>query len=313
MDELERLVKRLAPSEDGGGDSGGDDNSSDDAKKDDEVAKNDGDSKDDDEQTELAGHKRLAAAWFGKNGVGRGGGVNREQFTAFVRDLRLDVKTVECRLYSRSIRFDEEENELATNRRGWLEWVGLGGGGGGGGGRANGSAAKAEEAGKDGGGGDGDGSGWWSRYKNDTISMADLALTLVSTCHPREMPVFLARVQAIQKKRKQIPLRDALLLHEVLEDHAQDLEDALGMYSKASSGGAVTATDFARAAKVISGKELSPECVWLVFKMFDRGADGRLEHDELIEATHDRLRSLPGRRESPNSVASFVQCVRGDP
>lgn len=37
----------------------------------------------------------------------------------------------------------------------------------------------------------------------------------------------------------QIPLKDALLLHEVLEDHAQDLEDALGMYSKASSGGAV--------------------------------------------------------------------------
>lgn len=29
--------------------------------------------------------------------------MNREQFTAFVRDLRLDVKTVECRLYSRSM------------------------------------------------------------------------------------------------------------------------------------------------------------------------------------------------------------------
>ncbi|CAN0013752.1 unnamed protein product [Ectocarpus fasciculatus] len=312
VDELERLVKRLAPSEDGDGGSGGDDGSSVVAKKGGD-AKNDGDSKDEG-QTKLTGHKRLAAAWFGKNGVGgsSGGGVNREQFTAFVRDLRLDVKTVECRLYSRSIRFDEGEEEPATNRRGWLAWIGLGGGGGGGG-RADGSPAAKAEAAKDGGGGEGEGAGWWSRYKNDTISMADLALTLVSTCHPREMPVFLARVQAIQKKRKQIPLRDALLLHEVLEDHAQDLEDALGMYSKASSGGAVTSTDFARAAKVISGKELSPECVWLVFKMFDRGADGRLEHDELIEATHDRLRSLPGRRESPNSVARFVQCVRGDP
>lgn len=29
--------------------------------------------------------------------------MNREQFKAFVRDLRLDVKTVECRLYSRSM------------------------------------------------------------------------------------------------------------------------------------------------------------------------------------------------------------------
>ncbi|CAM9369209.1 unnamed protein product, partial [Hapterophycus canaliculatus] len=71
--------------------------------------------------------------------------------------------------------------------------------------------------------------------------------------------------------------------------------------------------DFARAAKVISGKELSSACVWLVFKMFDKGADGRLEHDELIEATHERLRRLPGQRESIGKFARFVQCVRGDP
>lgn len=70
--------------------------------------------------------------------------------------------------------------------------------------------------------------------------------------------------------------------------------------------------DFARAAKVISGKELSPECVWLVFKIFDRGADGKLDHDELIEATRERLRRLPGQRDSPASVARFAQCARGD-
>ncbi len=69
--------------------------------------------------------------------------------------------------------------------------------------------------------------------------------------------------------------------------------------------------DFARAARVISGKELSSECVWLVFKMFDREGDGRLEHDELIEATRERLRQLPGQRDSPGKMASFVQCARG--
>ena len=46
---------------------------------------------------QLTGHRRLAAAWFGEDGAGS---VPREQFAAFVRDLRLDVKTVECRLYS---------------------------------------------------------------------------------------------------------------------------------------------------------------------------------------------------------------------
>lgn len=55
----------------------------------------------------LTGHKRLEAAWFGKDGDGNGGGggkeVPREQFLTFVRDLRMDVKTVECRLYSRSM------------------------------------------------------------------------------------------------------------------------------------------------------------------------------------------------------------------
>ena len=49
---------------------------------------------------QLTGHKRLAAAWFGEDGAGS---VSREAFAAFVRDLRLDVKTVECRLYSRAM------------------------------------------------------------------------------------------------------------------------------------------------------------------------------------------------------------------
>ncbi|CAM9861793.1 unnamed protein product [Scytosiphon promiscuus] len=304
-EELQRLVKRLAPPEDEDGDGG--------------------DSKGKDDQT---GHKRLMDAWFGKQGGaggkakgkeeggGSGGGgeegirvVAREKFAAFVRDLRMDVKTVECRLYSLSIRVDEDEAKApATKRRGWLAWAGLGG--------SDRRGGKSPRVGHGAGGGDdpaadGAGSGWWTRYEHETISMADLALTLVSACHPRDMPMFLTRVQAIQKKRKQIPLKDALLLHEVLEDHAEDLEDALGMYSKASSGGAVEMADFARAAKVISGKELSPECVWLVFKMFDKGADGRLEHDELIEATHERLRRLPGQRESIGKAARFVQCVRG--
>ena len=45
---------------------------------------------------------------------------------------------------------------------------------------------------------------WWSRYENETISMSDLVLTLVSTCHPREMPALLTRVQAIRKKKAQV-------------------------------------------------------------------------------------------------------------
>lgn len=45
-------------------------------------------------------HKRLTAAWFGEDGKGS---VPREEFAAFVRHLRLDIKTVECRLYSRYV------------------------------------------------------------------------------------------------------------------------------------------------------------------------------------------------------------------
>ncbi|CAN0565991.1 unnamed protein product [Laminaria digitata] len=70
--------------------------------------------------------------------------------------------------------------------------------------------------------------------------------------------------------------------------------------------------EFARAAKIVSGKDLRPECVWLVFKMFDSAGDGRLQHGELCGATHDRLRRLPGQRDSPNALTRFVQCVRGD-
>lgn len=102
-----------------------------------------------------------------------------------------------------------------------MAWIGLGGG------RSSRASPSSSSSGSEAGGGDGhihvhgddgdDGdagdeegsaaaAGWWSRYEHETISMADLALTLVSTCHPRDMPVFLARVQAIQKKRKQASL-----------------------------------------------------------------------------------------------------------
>lgn len=52
------------------------------------------------EAAQLAGHKRLVAKWFGEDGKGS---VPREDFAAFIRDLRLDIKTVECRLYSRTV------------------------------------------------------------------------------------------------------------------------------------------------------------------------------------------------------------------
>lgn len=52
--------------------------------------------------------------------------------------------------------------------------------------------------------GDGLGGGWWNRYEHEMISVADLALTLVSSCHPRDMPRMLARAQAVRKKRSQV-------------------------------------------------------------------------------------------------------------
>ena len=105
---------------------------------------------------------------------------------------------------------EEDERKPPATRRGWLSWIGLGGGR-----SSGGSEAGADEhgdtditdVGEEGGAAAATAAaavaGWWSRYEHETISMADLALTLVSTCHPRVMPVFLARVQAIQKKRKQ--------------------------------------------------------------------------------------------------------------
>lgn len=51
------------------------------------------------------------------------------------------------------------------------------------------------------------GEGWWSRYESESISLADLALTLVSTCHPEHLPVNLARVNTIKKTRTLVSMR----------------------------------------------------------------------------------------------------------
>lgn len=100
---------------------------------------------------------------------------------------------------------EEEEEAPAAKRRGWLAWIGLGGGNRSGGKLKFVGHGAGDDSGKD--STSGTSSGWWTRYEHETISMADLALTLVSACHPRDMPMFLARVQAIQKKRKQVCTR----------------------------------------------------------------------------------------------------------
>lgn len=74
----------------------------------------------------------------------------------------------------------------------------------------------------------------------------------------------------------------------------------------------ISQDDFARAAKVVSGQDLSHDCVWVVFKMFDTGGDGKLQHEELLDVTRDRLRRLPGQRDAPPGPLRFLHCVRGD-
>ncbi|CAN0377944.1 unnamed protein product, partial [Discosporangium mesarthrocarpum] len=82
----------------------------------------------------------------------------------------------------------------------------------------------------------------------ETISMADLALTLVSDSEPRDLPSLLARVQNLREDKSQIPLKDALLLHEVFDEHARELAGALSLYCQAAAGGVVRQGDFCRAA-----------------------------------------------------------------
>lgn len=89
-------------------------------------------------------------------------------------------------------------------------WKSLGGGGGGeakgeGEGTYGAGISKASSADEPRDG------GWWKRYEHETISMADLALTLISSCHPRDIPVLLERVQAIRKKRDEVGIGSCMI------------------------------------------------------------------------------------------------------
>ncbi|KAJ8533406.1 hypothetical protein ON010_g13850 [Phytophthora cinnamomi] len=109
--------------------------------------------------------------------------------------------------------------------------------------------------------------------KEQTMSVHDFALTLVSCFDPEKLPPYLDRVQALNASDGAITWEEFFAFHFNVQSHLPDIKLAFELTGAdeitEALGLCFLAADFIRAARVVSGVELSSPVVQLAFRIFD--------------------------------------------
>ncbi|ETI55097.1 hypothetical protein F441_02171 [Phytophthora nicotianae CJ01A1] len=103
-----------------------------------------------------------------------------------------------------------------------------------------------------------------------TMSVHDFALTLISCFDPEKLPPYLDRVQALNASDGVVTWDEFFEFHFNVQSNLPDIKLAFEL----TGADEITEADFIRAAHVVSGVELSSPVVQLAFRIFDE--DGKL-------------------------------------
>ncbi|EGZ12772.1 hypothetical protein PHYSODRAFT_316363 [Phytophthora sojae] len=120
--------------------------------------------------------------------------------------------------------------------------------------------------------------------KEQTMSVHDFALTLVSCFDPDKLSPYLERVQELNASEGVITWEEFFAFHFNVQSHLPDIKLAFEL----TGADEVTEADFIRAAHVVSGVELSSPVVQLAFRIFDDDANGTLDQSELFKVLEMR-------------------------
>lgn len=219
-------------------------------------------------------NSHLMKAWFGDDGTGS---VARADCEKFLRGLAHDVSSAELRIYGRTSKGDH----IDSGKRGWFTWLK----------RGRGACDSSIE----------------------TISRKDLALTLVSSYDPSRLKEAVKYLGDLPKPKAQVPLADAMVLHETLSENCDVVVDALAIYSKVA-GGRVSYQIFEHAIKLAASttdsQTPSSDLIRLAFDLFDKKNEGFIDPKELATAMKERRgRSLPNLINAVPPLQRFKDCV----
>ncbi|KAI9983864.1 hypothetical protein PInf_005137 [Phytophthora infestans] len=106
--------------------------------------------------------------------------------------------------------------------------------------------------------------------QQQTMSVHDFALTLVSCFDPEKLPPYLDRVHELNASEGVVTWDEFFMFHFNVQSNLPDIKLAFEL----TGADEITEADFIRAARVVSGVELSSPVVQLAFRIFDE--DGRL-------------------------------------
>ncbi|TYZ57373.1 hypothetical protein PybrP1_009534 [[Pythium] brassicae (nom. inval.)] len=148
-----------------------------------------------------------------------------------------------------------------------------------------------------------------SAKHQEVVSVHDFAITLVSCFDPERLAPYLERLQALNASQELVTWDDFYKFHFNVQSNLEDIKLAFDLIGAAE----ITEADFIRAARVVSGVELSFPVVQLAFRVFDGNDNGTLDQTELLKVLEMRRDIELEKKQPATYVKRFWSCVREAP
>ncbi|KAL3656905.1 hypothetical protein V7S43_018112 [Phytophthora oleae] len=142
--------------------------------------------------------------------------------------------------------------------------------------------------------------------KEQAMSVHDFALTLISCFDPEKLPPYLDRVQTLNASDGVVTWEEFSTFHFNVQSNLPDIKLVFDL----TGADEITEADFIRAARVVSGVELSSPVVQLAFRVFDENANGTLDQSELFKVLEMRNTVQLKQESNTSRLEKLWNCVK---
>lgn len=136
------------------------------------------------------------------------------------------------------------------------------------------------------------------------ITARAFGMSVIGYVDPKDLPSFLTRVESLDNRKGELSFEDFVNFNRALKK-LPEIGLAVKLYAQ---GGEINKKDFGRAVKAISGIDLKPVQIDVIYHVLDKDGNGKLDHNELVEVMAKRVeKGMAHHRDV--GVARFVNCL----
>lgn len=140
----------------------------------------------------------------------------------------------------------------------------------------------------------------------NTIAATDFASSLISYANLRSGPGYLDRLEKLKANKYKISFKEYQDFNSVL-DHLDEIDFAINSFL--TTGDPFKPHHLKRAAKAVANVSLTDEIIDIVFFLFDKDGDGRLDYEEFVGVMQGR-KDLGLTKPRDLGLARFVSCFK---